>query len=235
MKQIISILWGITLFSSVYGQEEIPGGKSTFEFSIGINAFGPSRKMGKLMTENNFDAPTPNFLYGGTNEHPDYASFGFTARLSYSSCIRTGRKIGFLLNYSNLREVLGYSLIAEHLFVRFSTFSAVIPLFKFELDQNIEFQTGPAIMINRGKETTAGGFKEKYTGPGIGVLSGFALTLWDKRVTYAKLDLQYLLATPNKMGPFIAENWAGMQAAIPENRYNFGHISIGFILGFHFF
>lgn len=234
MNKTISLLIFIVFTLSVYAQEEISGAKSGLEIKIGFNTFGPAGKMFRLMVENDFDDTNISWFTGKTIEHPHYLNPSFNSQLSYSWNYKPGIKIGVILNYSFLREVGGLSSSAGFLFVSFSNISAVLPVLKFDLSKSWQFQTGPAVMINTGKTTSAGGPEEKYLKPSAGALAGFNLRIWDRRVTFGSLGISYLLATPNKMGPFTAVNWAGdISRGIPENRYYFGHMSVGFSLGFH--
>jgi len=233
MKIAFSILLGIFLFCSVQGQEATTEGKSDLEIAIGFNPAGPARKMYRLMEEYNFNDPGSSWFSGKTYETP-IMSPSFNSRLSYFRIVKPGIKAGVIINYSYLKEISGLDNDVAYLRVFFSNITAVLPAVKFDLKKSWEFLTGPAAMINIGIGSGGYGPDDKYIKPSFGVLTGLNLKVWDRPGTFGNLTINYLLAAPNRMGPFTAVNISGDRSnAIPESSFNFGHVNAGLILGFH--
>jgi hypothetical protein len=231
---VLLLISAVTL--TLNAQEEPVAKKMGLEIKVGFNTLGPAHRMDKLMVENDFDETTSNWLFGGTNTHPSHGIMGVNTQLSFSVSQKPDRNIGIILDYSYLRQVTGYSLVAEWLSVSFSSFSMAFPVFGFELSndqEGIELQAGPMVMINLGKETGTGTYPEKYIRFSPGLLAGATAKLWERHVTYGKVGLQFMSGLPVKMGPFIAENWFGDSDEIPEARYWFAHVNLVFNLGFH--
>ena len=220
----------------VQSQEEASVEKSTLKLSVGLNTFGPVWKMSRLMIENDFDVTTPNWFSGSDISHPKRDPLGFTSQLSWSLSTGERRNIGFILDASYLRQVTGYSLVAEWLTVSFTSFYLAFPVFGFELSgdqEGIELQAAPLVMVNSGRETGTGQYPEKYLRVSPGLMAGAALKLWDKPVTFGELGVRVASGLPFKMGPFVAEDFWGVSDEIPESGYWFSHINFVFNLGFH--
>jgi hypothetical protein len=211
--------------------------KSSLEIMLGGNAMGPAPQMFDLMKQYHFDATTDDeFFGGGATSHPFYgSSLAFSGQISYAYKIGAKSKAGLILGYSNLREVLGASDEGGNLSYLFVSFSStyLIPVYRYELFKFLELQAGPALMFNNGKTTSMPTNNESYTRVAAGLLTGLNLNIWDTRVTYGKISGNYLFATQSKMGPFTAEGVFGTQTAIPESNLGFGHLIVGFIIGFH--
>jgi len=220
----------------VWSQEEPVAEKSVLKISIGLNTFGPVWRMSRLMIENDFDITTSNWFSGADISHPRKDPTGFTSQISWSKSTAERRNTGFVLNYSYLRQVTGYSLVAEWLTVSFSSLYLAFPVFGFELpgdQEGIELQAAPLVMVNSGRETGTGQHPESFLRVSPGILAGASVKLWNKRVTFGEFGVSVASGIPVKMGPFVAENFWEVSDEIPESGYWFSHINLVFSFGFN--
>jgi len=236
MRFLLFFLLTSFLAVTAESQDTPAENKRALEIRLGLNSFGPVWKMSRLMIDNDFDGTTSNWFSGGDITHPRRGPAGFTSQISFSQSRREHRSTGFILSYSYLRQVTGYSLVAEWLTVSFSSIYAAFPVFGVEFtgdQEGIELQAGPVLMVNRGRETGTGAHPEYYTRISPGLLAGASAKLWDRNVTYGKFGLQIVSGLPFKMGPFVAEDFWEVSDEIPEAGYWFGHINIVFGIGFN--
>ncbi len=231
--------WFLLFISSsliVLSQDESSVVRSKLTLGIGLNTFGPVWRMSRLMIENDFDVTTSNWFSGSDISHPKKAPVGFMSQISWSKSAGERRNIGFVLNYSYLRQVTGYSLVAEWLTVSFSSLYLAFPVYGFELSgdqEGIELHAAPLVMINSGRETGTGQHPEKFLRFSPGVLAGASVKLWNKRVTSGEFRVMLASGIPVKMGPFVAEDFWETSDEIPESKYWFSHLHFGFNLGFN--
>jgi len=218
---------------SLNAQEVPPEKQGNLEFGLGFNIFGPAQQMAKLMVEHNFDMPFENWFGGAPFENPSYDRVGLSFHISYSRYLSLKSQFGIQVHYSSFGQIRGYSTIAWHLSIRFSSIY-VNPIYKYDLGDYWELQIGPAIMINRGREVNPYDKQSQiYSKPSLGMLTGLNLKMWGGPRSNGKISAHYLVTIRNNMGPYVSEGWPGNISTIPESKIGFGHLNIVFALGFH--
>ena len=229
---IILLLLGLTL----YGQNETRriGG---FEIGFGVNALGPNAHMAGLMEEYNFNAGVANWVYLSDKEYPFYFPLGITVELAYFRILKERHSAGLMLDYSRFSKVHGYSDRSKELDLVFSS-QSMLPFYRYRLSDYLQVQAGIPLMLNRGRKTSiydenVEETRDHYLRFSTGVMAGLNLDLWDGTDTYGKLSLNYTLCLNNTMGPFSAVYGFGDLDTIPEDNFNFSHLSLVFTLGFH--
>jgi hypothetical protein len=236
-KKLFSMLIILTAFMmfSVSAQETEEQNKIWLESGFGINFFGPAPQMAELMIEYNFDQTTTSWLTGETIEHPHYSSFGPSVQLSFSYYLSPRSRLGMLVQYAWLREVFGYHVSGDYLFIRFSNFSFV-PLYSINLGRSWEVQAGPAIMINTGNRSDSyySQPESNFTRLSPALHCGLSLRIWDSKIIYGKISSQGMLTYRNNMGPYKVESWDGSILTIPESKIGFSYLNFLFVLGAHF-
>ena len=233
-KLALSVLLVVNVLPLV-AQEPGSGHRIWLETGWGINFLGPAPHMADLMVDAGFDETTTGFLFtNGPIEHPKYNAVGPGLQLSFSHRLGDRCRIGILANYSGLREVSGYMDAAGHLFVRFTSISA-IPLYTFEMGKRWETQAGPALMINKGNRSDSyhDEPESNFTKFSAGLHLGLNLKIWDSTLLYGKISSQCQLTYRNTMGPYTVVGWDDTIYSIPESKFGFSHVSILFIMGIH--
>ncbi len=237
MKYLSSIVLLLALSLSLTAQDETRriGG---FELGAGVNFFGPKAHMSELMTFHAFDAGIVNWIYLREQEYPFNRPSGLSFEMSYSRILKDQRsELGALFHFSRFSKVHGYSEISKELDVVFSSMS-LTPFYRFGLNDFLELQGGPTLLLNQGKKTSiydenVDETMDRYWRISAGLTAGLNIHLWDGMETYGKLGLHYTIAVPSSMGPFSAAYGFNELDTIPKDSYNFSHLNLMFILGFH--
>ena len=212
--------------------QEVQTKKGTLAIYFGFTSVGPARQMSELMKTYHFDETTENWLFGGATEHPHYDPVGYTGAISYSYPLTTKSELGLNARYAYLQEVAGSSEVGGLMFVQFSNFS-LIPFYTFHINKIIDLQAGPALMINNGDKTSD--YEESddnYTRISPGAMAGIDFNIWNGKATTGKLEINYLLTVPQKMGPYSSKTYIEL-ATIPESKIGFSYLSVTFGVGIH--
>jgi hypothetical protein len=238
MKIITLLLTSYLLIHAIppkaMAQEDKPTPNWNVELGCGLNVLGPGRQMADLMVEYEYDFTTTGWLSGEPIEHPHFNAAGFSAHMSFLHYIGERSQLGILVNYSDFDEVFGYSDRGGYLFVKFSSL-AIIPIYSWDLNENIELAFGPAIMINSGRKTSmTGPDQEEYCRTAAALLTGLSWKVWQGRMTYGKIGTRSQLSYGNKMGPFSSENPLHDNASIAESRINYSNLQFFFAVGLSF-
>jgi hypothetical protein len=207
--------------------------KMKIEFGIGLNFSGPQLQIGELMKIQGYDDSYRNWFTGDIITHPIYSGTGFNAHISCFYSLAPRSQIGIMLNHSGFGEVNGYSIALGYLDVRLSNFS-LIPLYMYNLNEYLELQAGPALMVNSGDKYSIGlrATNEQYIDYTLGLFTGFNLKIWNRSVTFGKIGANYLLTTDSKLGPYTSEAFLRKSHIFPESSINFSHLNIVFAFGF---
>jgi hypothetical protein len=211
--------------------------KVKFEFGIGVNGSGPQQQMADLMKKYRYNDTQKVWLKIFTNKdyisYPVYSDVGFNTYVSLCYRIAPKSQIGLRLNYSGFGEVSGYSTQYGYLDIHLASLS-VIPIYSFEFKEVLEIQAGPALMINSSDKTKYGSetYNEQYTQHSLGLFTGLNLKIWDRKVTFGKIGMNYLLTKDCDMGPYTSDS-NNDSHMIPESTLNFSHLNFVFALGFN--
>lgn len=235
--QLILLLFGLSLSAQEAAQEAAQGKVGGIEIGAGVNFFGPPSRMSALMEQYGFDDDILDWVYETAEEYPAYFPMGLSFRFSYARKLKEQNQVGVALQYSGFSKVQGYSEIYGDLDVRFSSIY-VAPMYTRILTDFFEIQAGIPILVNIGRKTSlydenVDESMDSYVKLSAGILAGFNFKLWDGMNTYGKIGAQYILAIPNKMGPYTAYYGFGETQSIPESKIGFSHMNVLFTMGFH--
>jgi hypothetical protein len=209
--------------------------KVKFEFGIGVNCSGPQQQMADLMKKYRYNDTQKFWLKIFTNKdyisYPIYSDVGFNTYISLCYRIAPKSQVGLRLNYSGFGQVSGYSTQYGYLDIHLASFS-VIPIYTFEVNEVLEIQAGPALMINSGDNKSVGSElnNEQYTQHSLGLFTGLNLRIWDRQMTFGKIGMNYLLNKDCDMGPYTSDSYNDSHM-IPESALNFSHLNFVFAFG----
>jgi hypothetical protein len=217
-------------FQPVMAQEDQPKKKGELEIGIGLCFLGPAKQMGNLMIEYNYNGTEKNDnIFFGTSytKYPIYLGISSQKHISYYHYLGLRSQLGIRFNHAYLRRVEGYNSSGLYLGLEFSSYSFV-PLYSYNSENIIYVEVGPAFMINKW-----GNWYEPYSKFSVGLHTGLNIRLWNSRVTYGKIGATYLLAWPNKIGPFNSSTYNN-HGEIPESKLSFSYLSLLFAFGVKF-
>ena len=240
MRRITFIALSVLLLLSslsLSAQERQSGKVGGIEIGAGVNLFGPGSQMSKLMETYGFNDDILDWVHETNEEYPSYFPLGLSFNVSYLHYLKPQTKLGVTLHYSGFSKVKGYSDNYGDLDVRFSSIY-VAPMYFREVLSFMEIQVGIPIMVNVGRKTSlydenVEESKDSYVKLSAGILAGVNFKIWDGMDTYGKFGVNYLLALPNKMGPYSAYYGFDETQSIPESKIGFSHMNVMFTLGFH--
>ncbi len=230
---VLMLLPGLSL-SAQEGQNRRVGG---IEIGAGVNFFGPSSQMSALMETYGINDNILDWVHETSEQYPRYFPMGLAFNLSYIKYVKAQTKLGVTFHYSGFGKVQGYSDTYGDLDVRFSSVY-VAPMYFREVLPSLEIQAGIPLMVNIGRKTSlydenVEESNDSYVKLSAGLLVGINFKLWDGMDTYGKIGASYLLAMPNKMGPYTISYGFDETRSIPESKIGFSHMNVMFTLGFH--
>lgn len=240
-KLLTSVLAAFVLSStsvSASAQETKSDKKVKLEIGIGLNFSGPQMQMADLMKKYGYGMTKNGWIirgiqFGGNIKYPIYSNVGFNTYISLSYLIAPRSQVGIRLSRSTFGETSGYSGTKGFLGLSFKN-TSIIPVYTFQPNKVFEIQVGPALMINSVKNTTSGtSVSENKTINTIGLFTGLNLIVWNRKVTYGKINANYLLAPNSKIGPYNTYGSDGNLHQFPESTINFSYLNLGFSIGFN--
>jgi hypothetical protein len=241
MKQLVKYLIMILMVSSTmnyaFAQDTKSDKKVKFEFGLGVNCSGPQQQIADLMKKYGYDDTQKVLFKIFTNKdyitYPNYSDVGFNTYIALSYHVAPASQVGIKLNYSAFGQVSGFSSQYGYLDVKLVSLS-IIPVYTFGFKKVVELQAGPALMINSADNINLRSelTNERYTQHSLGLFTGLNLMIWDRRVTFGKIGMNYLLTTDCKMGPYTADSNSNTYQ-IPESTLNFSYLNIIFAFGFN--
>lgn len=237
-KHIVTVFIMVTSLALSSSAQEVSFSKrGNLEFGVGVNLLGPTSQMADLMREYGFDETTFDWVQMEQTEYPVYAPMGFSFEAAYSKFVAPLSQLGGRINYSWLGKVKGLSATAGDLDISFSSIY-LTPYITYEPGHIFDLQVGPSLMLNTARKTSlydenVEENKASYTKLSAGLFAALNINLWDGLDSYGKIGIQYILASPNNMGPFDATGGFDQTETIPESQIGFSHLNLLFIFGFN--
>lgn len=211
-------------------QEETSPKKGILEFGFGFSSLGPTSQMVKLMKEYNLDGSHMN-IFLNKKQYPRYLWLGSELHLAYFRQVTEKSRLGITFNTLERGAVSGYSTAGNGLLkIRFSQGSIAL-LYRHQLDKHLQFEAGPAIVINDATTDTNENDSQDYTAVSPGLKLGFNLEVLEWKKSNLKSDIKLIYSGSHTMGPFSALG-DYVTTTIPENKFRFNFVRIGLIWGF---
>lgn len=197
---------------------------------VGFTFAGPVGPMANYLSEQGFDAQNVDSWFFGPTDYPVKTPVGGSLSLNYSWRVRMGKRVNIQVGSSNLGRVSGLSNSGASIAFEFKSLYGAI-FYSYQKNPWI-LKIGPSILLNtiNPESYTLNQMNTKDTKVTLGVFGGLGLRLWSSKRTYGKLNLDYIYALPNKLGPYDTNS---NPDNLPEKHISFRHGTSSFTIGVH--